>query len=209
MKNDLKNQIPLIVTGAIIVIAVLFVYLWMSGIIPKGMTTTENPPVNATPDLNRTNFYLKYFPAEIRGDVQTLAGESPVDISYWGFDPINNEINVFDNGIQNESAVSELRRKKIGNYTVHVMNGTEILNAQDEVQNQLSQLRKDPKYQIEHISMSPDETINPPRYYAELWCNDYTPENKELDYRVIKGWRIQVFVCCALPNSTGNSSKSR
>jgi hypothetical protein len=206
----MKNQIPTVfIITAIIVIAVLIAGFRMPESVSSNVTPAVTPSLPGTPDLNRTNFYLKYFPAEIQGEVRTLAGESLVDISYWGFDPINNEINLYDNGIQNESAVNELRGKKIGNYTVHVMNGTEILNAQEEVQNQLSQLRMDPKYQIGHISMGPDETINPPRYFVELVCNNYTPANKELDYRVIRGWRIQVFVCCAVPGSTGNASKAR
>jgi|WetSurMetagenome_2_1015567.scaffolds.fasta_scaffold94148_2 hypothetical protein len=203
----MKKQIPLII-AAIIVIAILFVYLWMPGTVTKGNKTTETPSVNSTSALNKTTFYLKFFPAEIQNEVQFLAEVYSLDITYWGFDPINNEINLYDYGIQNESVLKELRGKKIGDYTIHVMNGTEILNTQDEVQNQLFQLRKDPKNQISHISMITDPLNNPPRYYAEIVCFNSTPENRKLDNMVIKGWRIQVFVCCAVPSSTGNSSKS-
>jgi hypothetical protein len=206
---SMKKQIPIIIIStAIIVTAILFAGFRISGPVPTNVTTTVTPSLHVTPDLNRTNFYLKYFPADTRDEIQTLAVGYSINISYWGFDPLNNEINLYDYGIQNESILKELRGKKIGNYTVHVMNSTEILNAQDEVQNQLFRLQKDPKYQIVHITMGPDLTINPTRYYTELWCYSSTPENKKLDNAMIKGWRIAVYPVAPLPSYTDNSSKS-
>ncbi len=202
MKNDLKNQIPLIVTGAIIVIAVLFVYLWMSGIILKGRVTTDSSMVNTTPESNRTNYDLQFFPPEIREDILNHAKKYSVNVSYWGFDPLNKEINLLDTGTLNESVLKELQQVKIGPYNIHVLNNTEILRSQDDVYYQVSQLRKNPQYQINQISMVP-YSLNPPtRSSVELWCTDYTPENKKLNYAVIKGWVIVVIVPVPIPKDT-------
>jgi hypothetical protein len=65
-------------------------------------------------------------------------------------------------------------------------------------------LKKNPDYQITPFMMVMDRE-GP---YVDLWCSKLTPENMELDNKVIKGWRIHVLVCCGAPGSTGNSPKS-
>jgi hypothetical protein len=203
-----KNRIPLIVTAAIIIVAILFVCLWISGTFPKWMTPPEKPSFTVTPELNNTSTHLKYFPQEIRGEIQSLAGKYSLPLNIWGFDPINNEINLYAYGIHNESAIKDLQRKQIGNYTIHIINDTEILNARSEVRSQLTQLGKNPEYQIGFINMMTDAS-DPSGYYAELWASNSTPENKKLDNMVIKGWKIQVYPMSPIPSNTSNSSKSR
>lgn len=195
----MKKQTLLIIIGVIILITIFFVYPWMPEIILKGRVTTDSSAVNNTPESNRTNYDLQFFPPEIREDILNHAKKYSVNVSYWGFDPLNNEINLYDKGTLNESVLKELGQVKIGPYTIHVMNDTEILHSQDDVYNQLSQLRKNPKYQINQISMAP-YSLNPPtRSSVELWCYDYTPENKKLNYAVIKGWVIVVIVPSPMP----------
>ena len=179
-----------------------------TGIFPKENTTPENPSVNVFPELNSTNTPLKNFPLEIQGEIQILAGKYSLAPNIWGFDPINNEINLYAYGIHNKSAIKELQSKQIGNYTVHILNDTEILNARSEVRNQLTQLSKNPDYQIGFIDMMTDKS-DPSGYYAELWVYNSTPENKKLDNMVIKGWKIQVYPMSPIPSNTGNTSKSR
>jgi hypothetical protein len=179
-----------------------------TGIFPKANTTTENPSVNVFPELNSTNTFLKNFPLEIQGEIQNLTGKYTLSPNIWGFDPINNEINLYAYSIHNESAIKDLQGKQIGNYTVHIMNDTEILNARSEVRNQLTQLSKNPDYQIGFIDMMTDES-DPSGYYAELWAYNSTPANKKLDNMVIKGWKIQVYPMSPIPSDTGNTSKSR
>jgi len=205
----MKNRIPLVIAAAIIIVAILFAYLWVSGIFPKGMTTTEKPAGNVTPELNNTNSRLKTFPPEIRGEIQTLAGKYSLALNIWGFDPINNEINLYAYGIPNESAFKDLQGKQIGNYTIHIVNNTEILNARDEVYNQLFQIQKRPEYQIAHISFVKDVFNDPQEFTVELWAYGSTPENKKLNNMVIKGWKIQVYPVSPIPSNTSNSSKSR
>lgn len=115
-----------------------------TGIFPKENTTPENPSVNVFPELNSTNTPLKNFPLEIQGEIQILAGKYSLAPNIWGFDPINNEINLYAYGIHNKSAIKELQSKQIGNYTVHILNDTEILNARSEVRNQLTHSVKIP-----------------------------------------------------------------
>ncbi|MCK9592616.1 MAG: hypothetical protein M0Q91_11480 [Methanoregula sp.] len=208
----MKNRIPLVIAAVIIIVAILFAYLWISGIFPKENTTTEKPSDNVTPDLNNNSTRLKYFPPEIRGEVQSLAGKYSLALNIWGFDPINNEINIYADSISNESAINDLQKKQIGNYTIHIINYTEILNARDEVRSQLTELtqpQKDSEYQMGFISMMTDISSTPTRYYAELWAYNSTPENRKLDNMVIKGWKIQVYPMSPIHSNTGNTSKSR
>jgi len=178
-----SNKAKLLITCFLVFLLVL-----------SGGCVFRSSPVNNTPESNRTNYDLQFFPPEIREDILNHAKKYSVNVSYWGFDPLNNEINLYDTGTLNDSVLKELRQVKIGPYTIHVMNDTEILHSQDDVYNQLSQLRKNPKYQINQISMAP-YSLNPPtRSSVELWCYDYTPENKQLNYAVIKGWVIVVIV---------------
>jgi hypothetical protein len=190
-----KQMRVIIIIVVIIAIALLLAGFQISGSVPENATTTNNSTVNASPVFNWTNFYVQQFPAETQNEVQSLAVEYSINLSYWGFDPLNHEINLYDTGVLDDSTVKELRKKKIGIYTIHVMNETEIQQAQDEVQNLFSKLRKeDPEYQIKNISMTPDLTVSPTRYYVELWCKDFTPENRGLEGKVIKGWRIWLAV---------------
>jgi hypothetical protein len=205
----MKNCIPLVIAAVIIIVAILFAYLWIPGLFPKENTTTEKPSGNVTPELNNTNTRLRNFPPEIRGEIQTLAGKYSLALNILGFDPINNEINLYAYGIPNESAFSDLQGRQIGNYTIHIINYTEILNARDEVYIQLFQIQKKPEYQIAHISMMEDIFSDPKEYTVELWAYNSTPENKKLDNMVIKGWKIQVYPMSPIPSNTSNSSKSR
>jgi hypothetical protein len=203
----MKNRIPLVIAAAMIIVAILFAYLWISGIFPKGNLTTEKPSGNVTPELNNINNGLKNLPPEMQGEIQNLAGKYSLAPNIWGFDPINNEINLYAYGIHNESAIKDLQGKQIGNYTIHIINDTEILNARSEVRNQLTQLGKNPDYQIGFIDMMTDES-DPSGYYAELWAYNSTPANKKLDNMVIKGWKIQVYPMSPIPHDTGKPSKS-
>lgn len=187
-------------------------YLWMSGILPK-MMIPKNPSENVTYGLS-INHSLKSFPPEIRDEIHSLAGNYSLALENWGFDPINNEIDLYEYAIHNESAIIDLQGKQIDDYTIQIMNYSDILQARDEVGNQLTQIQNKPEYQIAHISMIEDTLSIPRKYYAELAVYRSTNENKNLDNMVIKGWKIQVGVIkpyseSPIPNNTGNYSKSR
>jgi len=206
----MKNRFPLIIAAVIIIIAILFAYLWIPGLFPKE-NTTEKPSGNVNPDLSNTNTILKNFPPEIRSEIQSLAGKYSLPLNIWGFDPINNEINLYAYGIPNESAIKDLEGKQLGLYTINIINDTEILNARDEVRSQLTELTKPQKnteYQIAHISMGESIFSDPKEYTVELWAYNSTSENKKLDNMVIKGWKIQVYPMSPIPSDTGNASKS-
>lgn len=199
-KIILKNRIPLLLTVAIVIIAILFGYVLMSGILDQKITTPiEKPPVNNTPVLANINSNLKAFPPDIQGEILILAEKYSIAFDYWGFDPINNEIDLIAYGIHDTNATKDLQGKKTGNYTIHIFNDTELETSRSEVRAYLDELKKNPDYQITPFMMVMDRE-GP---YVDLWCSKLTPENMELDNKVIKGWRIHVLVCCGAPSSTG------
>jgi len=172
--------------------------------VQKGTIPIKNLIAETTPELVNINSSLKDFPTEIQTDIQTLADIYSIAPDHWGFDPINNEIDLLAQNIQNTSTYKDLSGKKIGNFTIHIFNDTELHTTASEVNAYLNDLRKNPDYQISPFEM----VYSHEGPYVVLWCFKLTPENKKLDNKVIKGWRIRVYVCCAIPSSTGNSSKS-
>jgi hypothetical protein len=198
LKMFLKNRIPLLLIIAIIIIAFLFGYLSTTGIFDQKVTI-EKSLVNNTPELANKNSSLKDFPPEIQGEIQTLSEKYSIAFNYWGFDPVNSEIDLIGYGILDTNAPKDLHGKKTGNYTIHVFNDTELETTRSEVRDYLDELKKNPDYQITPFMMVMDRE-GP---YVDLWCSKLTPDNMKLDNKVIKGWRIHVLVCCDAPGSTG------
>ncbi len=202
MKN---NKISLVITAAIIIIAILFVYFWMSGIFPRVMTTTEKNPVNITPAFINTNFSLSKIPLEIRNEVQMI--DNSITLTKWEFNSTStNVINLYATDIRNESEIKGLQAKKIGNYTIYVIRDKEFEFTRSEVEAYIMELEKNPDYQIGSSEMVQD----PNGPYAILWCYSSTPENKKLDNTVIKGWKILVYVGSLppIPQTTKMSSSN-
>jgi hypothetical protein len=187
----MKNRMSLMISAAIIIIAVIFMYLWISGIlVQKGINPIEKPTINGTPDLAKVNSSLKQFPSEIQSEIQTLADTYSIAPSYWGFDPFNNQIDLIAYGIHNSSATRDLEGKQIDNYTIHIFNGTELETTRPDVGKYFLDLEHNPDYQI-----GSSELVNDPKGpYVILWCYKSTPYNKKLDNMVINGWRILVYV---------------
>lgn len=169
----------------------------MSGIlVQKGTTPNEKPTVTSTPELAKINSSLKDFPSEIQGEIQTLSDTYSITPDYWGFDPVNNEIDLLAQDIPNTSAYRDLSGKKIGNFTIHIFNSTELRTTESEVQAYISPLMFTQDYQISNSMIGPDINGRPS---LELECRGLTPENQKLDNKVIKGWRIHIWVCCGIP----------
>lgn len=206
----MKNQNLQIITVMLLIITVVFVCLWISGIlVPNGTSTIEKPVINNSPELAEKLSSLKPFPPEIRGEIQILAAKYSIALEWWGFDPYNNEIDLFEHGIYNSSATDDLRGKQIGNYTIHIFNDTEFETTESDVRLYLAQLKKNPDYQISWIDMVTGGSIaNPTGPYVELWVNKITPENQKLDNTVIQGWKILVFPMAPLPTDMTNSSST-
>lgn len=95
--------------------------------------------------LNNTNNLLKNFTAEIQNEIQSLAHEYSIALNNWGFDPINNEINIYADSIDNESTTKDFQGKQIGNFTIHSVNSTIIMNSEAEVRKQLTELTEPQK----------------------------------------------------------------
>lgn len=209
MTTIMKNRTSLIVTTMIIIIAVLFMYLWISGIFATGVTTLDKPSVNITPELKDTNSSPIKLPSELRNELRTLEWKYSIGFSKWNYDPIENEIILYDYPTFNENVVKNLQGKQIGNFTIRIQHDTEFETTRVKVREQLWQLHTNPDYQLARISMITDPFGDPPGNYAELWVYNSTPENKKLDNTVIQGWTILVYPMAPLPADTVNNSKSR
>ncbi|OPX63850.1 MAG: hypothetical protein A4E34_00676 [Methanoregula sp. PtaU1.Bin006] len=83
--------------------------------------------------------------------------------------------------------------RRVNNYTIRMVHDTEFEATVKDVKKHLTKFQDNPDYQISRISMLTDPFGDPPGYYVEMWVNQLTPENKELDYTVIDGWIIQVY----------------
>lgn len=143
-------------------------------------------------NLNETNSSLRKIPTEIRDEIQRAT--YPLALDKWEFDPVkSDQINVYVYDIRNESEIEGYQGKRIGNYTLHIIHDTEFETTRSEVSTYLMQLRKNPDYQIAHVSMITNSFEDPIGYYAELWCYGSTPQNKKLGGVVIKGWTILVY----------------
>jgi len=139
---------------------------------------------------------LKKLPSlELQKEFQDLGSQYSIGFSKWEFNPEKKEITLYfySFGTYNENGINRLQGKQIGNYTIRVIHDIEFETTKTEVYEQLSQFRKNPEYQISHISMETNAFGDPPGNYAELWVYKSTPENKKLDNTVIQGWKIQVY----------------
>ncbi len=203
----MKTRRSLIILGMIFTIAFISVFFFISGMANRTTLPSINQ-TNTSVELVDINPRVESIPPDIRDEIRTLSREYVIPEKKWGFDPFNLEINLYSGVVLDENVKQNLNGKKIGNFTIRIYNDTEILNAQQEVFDQLFQLRKDPDYQITHVSMNWDPTNNPPEYNAEILCYGSTPANRKIENLVIKGWRIHVNVCCSNPDSTNVSPES-
>lgn len=162
----------------------------------------QNVSATAAPVFKDLNSSPSKLPSEIEREMWPITQEYHFTVNKWEFDPeIRNEINLYAHDIRNESMIEELQGKQIGNYTIHIIHDTEFETIRLEVVAYLTELRKNPEYQIAHISMVTDRISDPPGNYAELWCTGETPANRKLDGTLVKGWRILVYPMSPPPTS--------
>jgi hypothetical protein len=199
MKMDIKKPLPMIIIVGILFIACVIAALWISGIFSNNGATIpiEQPSVKTTPSPAIINSSLNYFPPEIQGEIQTLSDSYSIPPGYWGFDPVNNEIDLLEQDMPNASVYRDLSGKKIGNSTIHIFNRTELETTRSEVQDYLFQFFHTPDYQI---SSSVTTIGLDGRPSVDVECEKFTPKNQELENTVFKGWKIHIYVCCGIPS---------
>ena len=174
----------------------------------KETEIAEKHIVNDT-RLNNSNPFLTQFPLEIQDEIQNLARENSIPLNYWGFDPVNKEIDLFAYGIHNMTATKYLQGKKINNYTIQVFNNTTFQTTKGEVRAYLGQLMNNPDYKVASTDMIlTGDYVNPTGPYVELWVYESTPANEKLNNKAITGWKILVYSVVPLPTDVGNSSKT-
>lgn len=193
----MKNQKKILIIMVVGIIAVFFVILSLSGFFPKGMMGESKSPENLTPGFIDRNLSVNKLPPEIKAEVQkNNKGITPLK---WEFNSTNNDvINLYVTDIRNESVINVLQEKKIGDYTLRVINDREFETIRSEIKEYLNELQKNPEYQIRSTELVQD----PDGPYAILWCYKSTPENQKLDKTTIKGWKIFVYVESLPPTAT-------
>ena len=182
-----------------LLIAVVFTYLCISGVFPHEMAT-QNTSAIVSPNFTDTNTSPYNLPVGVKEEILKISRDYIFTINKWEFDPAKNDtiiLYVYD--IRNESSLEDLQGKQIGNYTVQIIHDTEFETTRAEVQGYLNMLRKNPDYQIDSISMVTDRINDPPANNAELWVYKSTTEIQNLDHTIIKGWKIQVYDESPLP----------
>ena len=205
MKNGILSIITVIITAIIFFVA----GFWMAGILPQtAPAPVENSTANAGPGLNTTAIRGDQVPSpELADEFYALQTRYSIAFSKLKYNPVKNEITLYDYPTFNKYAALEIDGKKIGNYTIRLQHDTEFVTIQEEVKKQLFQLRKNPDYQIDGISMVTDPFGNPPGNYAELWVYQSTQENKKLDNTVILGWKILVYPMSPIQTNNGTTAK--
>jgi hypothetical protein len=166
--------------------------------LPGAMQNVSATTVPVYKDLNSSPSKL---PSEIEREMWPLEHEYHFSLNKWEFDPGRNEITLYALDIRNESLIKELQGKRISNYTIHIIRDVEFETTRAEVRSYLTELRKNPEYQIAHISMVTDRLSDTPGNYAEVWCEGETPENRKLDGTLVEGWRIVVYPMSPPPSN--------
>jgi hypothetical protein len=208
----MKNQIKSIYV-IVLCIMIIFIALWLSSvvfnIVPERIKDLKlNPerienevvsdekissdadPLQPVTDGNKTLSDDKKILLERIRDTTQLP------VSKWEFNPANNELIYYTYDIQDASVMTAYQGKRIGNYSIRIIHDTEFEKTREEVHYYLSKLRNDPTYEIANIWMETDMfglTEGYPAYYAELWVYNSTPQNKDLNFKKIKGWTIMVY----------------
>lgn len=181
----MKTHTQLLVATGIFFIMVLCIIFWLSG------------PTPSIEGANKNNSYKN-----VTNEIQKF--QSKFGISRWECDSEKNEITIYVYDIQDEKIINEFQDKKIENFTVRIIPDTEFERTRAEVTTYITQLQKNPEYQIARISMVTDAFGNPPGNYAELWVYIMTPENKKLDNSIVHGWKILVYPMAPLPTESSN-----
>lgn len=193
----MKIQSLLVIVGIVIIVAVIFAYLGMSGILIQEGTIPSEKPITIVPTISTNPDILPEGLAspELLEQLKNLNLQNhDFAINKWGIDPNANEITLYVNNIRNQSQIDDLQGSHISNYTVRIIHDTEFEKVRDAVYYNLTQLRRDSRYHINTINMGTNAfgISNSPRYYAEVWVDELTPENQKLDNTMMQGWRIQI-----------------
>lgn len=146
--------------------------------------------------LNAAYSQKKYsdLPDELKPIVESIKNSHEFGISRWDVDSINKSMIIFIYNIRDEQMIDSLNGKTVDGYSIQIVHDIEFERTRDDVRKQLSKFRENPDYQINGISMGTNAfgITNSPEYYAEVWVNELTPENRKLDNTIIDGWTIQV-----------------
>jgi len=172
-----------IIAAGIIIIAIFCISIWLAETMLHKEVIVQN---NTSDNLIR--------------EIQNL--QTQFGISKWESNPVRNEITLYVYDVQDENIIKKLQGKQIENFTVKIIQDTEFESTRSKVTAYLTQLQKNPDYQIARISMVTDAFGDPPGNYAEVWVYKSTPENQKLEKIVIQGWTVLVYPMAPLPTES-------
>lgn len=197
----MKNSGMEIISGTSIMLLVVF----LAGctiphqILPVQMKPTIDTTKISTATsitLDEANWSaLSQIPPEIRNDTWRYAEKYSIPFVNWGFDSFNNEVDLFAKDFHNASAIDDLQGKKIGNYSIHIFDETELKTAEPDVRSYFAELSKKPEYQIDNftlINTNFDLFPGTGRPSVVVYLNITTPENQQILNKYYKGWKVSV-----------------
>jgi hypothetical protein len=171
------------------------------------------PSTTYAPEFKEIHSSMKELPSpELMEQLKSLNFKiHGFNINKWEFGPNMNEITLYVSDINNQSVIEDFQGTHISNYTIRIIHDTEFEKTRDEVLHNLTLLEKDPRYQINTINLGTDPfgiDNPPPGYYAEVWVNELTPENRKMDNTMIQGWRIEIIKPYYTPEDIKHLTKS-
>jgi len=156
----------------------------------KQSTSHQNLSTTAYITLDDANWAaLQQFPSETRNDIWDYAEKYSIPFVNWGFDPVNNEIDLSAYDFHDTNAINDLNGKKIGNYTIHIFNETELKKEEPVVRAYFTELGKKPEYQIDNINLE----THSGRSYIILYYNVSTTENQKIQNSFYNGWKVKIY----------------
>ncbi|MBP2132709.1 hypothetical protein J2128_000630 [Methanomicrobium sp. W14] len=174
--QEIKKNPHLAIVTAVAILAVICIVLFLSGFFYENKNYKNEEVVeNMTfEELNET----------INDELESM--ELGYNVRRWEIDEENKEITLYEI-YMNDDQIAELEGKTIGGWNVLVQPDTDYINERKAVMDEIDELKKDPELQILAFQLDSSEKR------VVVWIRNYTPENKALHGKVIRGWTI--FIC--------------
>lgn len=144
------------------------------------------------PNRNSQKNY-KDLPYELKTVLKTVKFSHKFATSRWEIDTVNRSMTIYTYGIRDEQEMNSFDGRTVNNYTIRMVHDSEFETTVQDVKKHITKFQENPDFQINRISMVTDPFGDPPANYVELWVNQLTSKNKELDNTMIDGWIIQVY----------------
>jgi hypothetical protein len=127
-------------------------------------------------------------PDTLKKEIDKLILDKKFGISKWGVDLNNQQLIIYAYNIQNRDEMEKLQNKKIGNWTINIIEDTEIEMETNEVYTELKRMENTYDLQVAGVEIAPSEKK------ITMWVSNTTPDNQKLNGTQIKGWTVEVYL---------------